>query len=146
MTDRSAPAFPPVRSTPDSEDFFAAAAEGWLLLRECVPCGAVRGPQVRWCPRCGSEQHRALRASGDARVVSWAVVHRAPLPQLEGHAPYVAGLVELAEGPWLLVRIVTGPEEELQPGLAVTLTSIPASDESEALMMAATPDVRAGSR
>jgi uncharacterized protein len=106
-------AFPPVERDAASAGFFDAAARGELLLRR-APDGQVLGPQDDVDARFGTRELEPLVASGDATLVSWAVVHQAPLPWLAGAVPYVCAVVELAEGPWLTVRLV-----DVDPGALV---------------------------
>lgn len=129
----TAPA-PRVVRTADSADFFDAADRGVLLLRRCDVCGLVRGPQEAWCSECHAEEHTQVEAAGGGTLVSWAVVHRAPLPGLP--TPYVAALVEVDEGPWLLVRLRTD-EESLRAGTPVRL-EVSRVPDSEALVVART--------
>jgi uncharacterized OB-fold protein len=65
------------------------------------------------------------------------VVHRSPLPSLA--APYIAGLVEVEEGPWLLTRLLTAPEEELAFGSVIQIYVVPGPEEGEALVLSCTP-------
>ncbi|GAA4672714.1 Zn-ribbon domain-containing OB-fold protein [Gordonia humi] len=96
--------------------FFDAAARGELLVKK-GPGGVVLGPEVRTCPVTGSGELDAVSASGRATLVSWATVHRAPLPILADAVPYVTALVELDEGPWLLVRLIDVDTADLRVGL-----------------------------
>jgi uncharacterized protein len=141
-------AVPRVLRTPDSADFFDYARLGKLLLRRCDSCGAVRGPQERFCPRCHAAAHTMTHAQGSASLVSWAVVHRSPLPALEEQTPFTTGIVELAEGPWLLVRVLTAPGEALRAGMELEIWIAAAGDgEGEPLVLAQTKQVsRAGHR
>jgi uncharacterized OB-fold protein len=109
--------FPPVERDAASAGFFDAAARGELLLRR-APDGEVFGPQDDVGARFGTGDLEPLVASGDATLVSWAVVHQAPLPWLAGAVPYVCAVVELAEGPWLTVRLV-GVDVGADPGALV---------------------------
>lgn len=129
MTPGSAPR---VRRTDDSADFFDAAERGRVLLRRCRQCGAARGPQEAWCPDCHAAEHSTVEAGGGGTLVSWAVVHRAPLPGLV--TPYVAAVVEADEGPWLLVRLHTAGEP-LHAGMPVRL-EVDRVTGSEPLVMA----------
>jgi len=141
-------AVPRVLRTPDSADFFDYARLGKLLLRRCDSCGAVRGPQERFCPRCHASAHTMTHARGSASLVSWAVVHRSPLPALEEQTPFTTGIVELTEGPWLLVRVLTAPGEALRAGMELEIWLAAAGDgEGEPLGLAQTKEVsRAGHR
>jgi len=134
----SEPLVPHVSRTPGSADFFDAAAAGKLLLRKCNNCSAFRGPQDAICPQCHTSAHATEYASGEATLVSWAVVHRSPLPELQASTPYVAGIVEVAEGPWLVVRVLTAPDETVHAGTALEIWVAPGVDGGESLPMART--------
>lgn len=99
-------AFPAVARDEASAEFFAAAARGELLMQRCPASGDVLGPQARTCPSCGSADLDPVVVSGRGTLVSWAVVHQAPVPSLAAAVPYLTAVVELAEGPWLLARLV----------------------------------------
>jgi uncharacterized OB-fold protein len=45
-------------------------------------------------------------ASGRATLYTWSVVHRNDLPPFADRVPYVAAVVELAEGPRMMTEIV----------------------------------------
>jgi len=112
----------PVLRTEDSADFFDATCEEALLLRRCTSCGTVRGPQEPACPECQTSEHETLRGSGKAHLVTWSIVHRSPLPGVQG--PYVTGFVECVEGPWLPVRLLVDPDCELAAGAAVRISFV----------------------
>jgi uncharacterized OB-fold protein len=98
-----------------SAPFFDAAARGELLLKR-GPSGTVLAPEARTDPITGSSDLQPYVASGEATLVSWAVVHRAPLPALAESVPYVSAIVELAEGPWLMVRLLVEDPVRLRVG------------------------------
>ncbi|HUR72778.1 MAG TPA: OB-fold domain-containing protein [Sporichthya sp.] len=98
--------FPAVARDAGSADFFDAAARGELLVQRCRACGTVLPPEARTCPSCGSGELGATGVSGLGRLVTWAVVTQAPIPVLAGAVPYVTAVVELDEGPWLIVRLI----------------------------------------
>ena len=106
-------AFPAVVRDAASEAFFDAAARGELLVQRCAPCGTVLTPEARTCFSCGSVDLGTTAGSGRARLVSWVVVHHAPIPALRGAVPYVSAVVELDEGPWLMVRLIECSPAEL---------------------------------
>ena len=95
---------------PDARDtpFFAAAADGVLMIKRCAGCGAWLAPTAGSCPRCGEDTELTWApASGRGTLVSWSVVH----PRHEGLVA-VPALVELAEGPWLATALrLAGPAE-----------------------------------
>ncbi|ATL28550.1 Zn-ribbon domain-containing OB-fold protein [Streptomyces formicae] len=105
--------------------YWDAAAEGRLLIRRCGACGAAHHYPREFCPRCWSEDVTWERASGRATLYTWSVVHRNDLPPFGGRVPYVAAVVDLAEGPRMMTEIVgcaVGEgqgEGELRVGMAV---------------------------
>jgi uncharacterized OB-fold protein len=120
----AAQAFPAVARDEASAEFFAAAARGELLMQRCPASGDVLGPQARTCPSCGSADLDPVVVSGRGTLVSWAVVHQAPVPSLAAAVPYLTAVVELAEGPWLLVRLA-GAEggDSLEPRVGLPLVA-----------------------
>jgi uncharacterized OB-fold protein len=100
---------PPAERDEVTAPFFDAAARDELLIRRCRPCTHPEPPEARTCGVCGAVELDWVPASGRARLVTWTVVHRAPHPDFAGAVPYVAGVVELEEGPWLHTRILDDP-------------------------------------
>ncbi len=100
------PAFPAVARDSGSAAFFDAAARGELLVQRCTGCSTVLAPEARTCLSCGSADLEPAVVSGRGRLVTWVVVTQAPVPVLAGAVPYVTAVVELDEGPWLIVRLV----------------------------------------
>ncbi|MGI8306668.1 Zn-ribbon domain-containing OB-fold protein [Saccharopolyspora hattusasensis] len=96
-----------------SAAFFDGSARGELLVRRCPQCSPVIAPNVPQCPACGSTELSWEPASGAATLVTWTVV---PVP---GGGHVVAGIVELAEGPWLHARILDVAPEDLAEGIAL---------------------------
>jgi uncharacterized protein len=117
--------FPAVQRDEASAAFFDAAARGELLVWRCPRSGDVLGPQARTCPSCGSASLEPVLASGRGTLVSWAVVHQAPVPTLAPAVPYVTGVVELDEGAWLMVRLVGCEGHELAAGTPVSVRFLP---------------------
>jgi uncharacterized protein len=117
--------FPAVQRDEASAAFFDAAARGELLVWRCPRSGDVLGPQARTCPSCGSARLEPFPASGRGTLVSWAVVHQAPVPSLAPAVPYVTGVVELEEGAWLMVRLVECAGRELAAGTPVSARFLP---------------------
>jgi uncharacterized OB-fold protein len=64
--------------------------------------------------------------------VSWSTVHRSPLPDVAG--PYVVVIVELTEGPWLLLRLLDatdGTDGRLRLDQDVELVALPSGTDPE---------------
>lgn len=99
--------------------YWDAAAEGHLLIRRCGGCGRAHHYPREFCPYCWSEDVTWERASGRATLYTWSVVHRNDLPPFGSRVPYVAAVVDLAEGPRMMTEIVGCEGSELRIGMAL---------------------------
>ncbi|MEU9452050.1 OB-fold domain-containing protein [Streptomyces sp. NPDC048277] len=99
--------------------YWQAAAEGRLLLRRCRSCGRAHHYPREFCPHCWSEDVIWEPATGRATLYTWSVVHRNDLPPFGGRVPYVAAVVDLAEGPRMMTELVDAPEP--RAGLDLTV-------------------------
>jgi uncharacterized protein len=84
----------------------AALADGRLTFQRCERCANAWLPPREHCPRCLSAAWRWEDASGDAKVVSWVVYHRAYHPAFDDRVPYNVVVAELVEGPRLISNVV----------------------------------------
>lgn len=57
-------------------------------------CGACHADGVDWS-----------RASGDGRIQSFTIVHRAPSEAFRGRVPYAIALVDMAEGFRMMMNV-----------------------------------------
>lgn len=101
-----------------SAAFFDAAATGELLLQRCADCAGYSPADELICMSCGGRELAPIRVEGRGELVTWTVVHRAPHPAFADVVPYLVGIVELAQGPWLPARLAL-PAGQARPGLAV---------------------------
>jgi hypothetical protein len=92
--------------SPELVEHRAALADGRLTFQRCTDCQNAWLPPRDQCPRCLSPEYRWEDASGDARVISWVVYHRAFHPAFADRVPYNVVVVELAEGPRLISNVV----------------------------------------
>lgn len=111
----SAP-LPAVERDDASAAFFDAAARGELLVKQSAVSGTVLAPEARTDPASGSPDLLPCVVAGRGTLVSWTVVHRAPLPVLAASVPYISAVVELDEGPWLMVRLLADDPAHLRAG------------------------------
>ncbi|MFE9610216.1 Zn-ribbon domain-containing OB-fold protein [Streptomyces sp. NPDC006012] len=111
---------------PESDAFTApywdAAAEGRLLLRRCGACGRAHHYPREFCPHCWSEDVAWTEASGRATLYTWSVVHRNDLAPFGARTPYVAAVVDLAEGPRMMTEVVDCVAGELRAGTDLAVT------------------------
>lgn len=97
-----------------SAEWFDAAGEGRLLIRECGE-GHVSAPQTITCPECGSTALQWIQVPGNGVLVSYAVVER------RGADPLPVAIVELDEGPWMRMQIQDTDPATLSVGLPVVV-------------------------
>lgn len=84
----------------------ALATEQRLTFQQCRKCGHRWLPARSECPRCLGADWGRETASGQAKLISWVVYHRAFNAAFEGRLPYTVAVVELAEGPRMASNIV----------------------------------------
>jgi hypothetical protein len=110
--------------TPDDETqpFYDGAAEGKLLIKLCGACGEHHFYPRPFCPTCWSDEVTWVEASGAASLYTYSVVHRNDLPPFPERVPYVAAIVELAEGPRMETNIVDADPDTLEVGMALEVT------------------------
>ncbi|MFI6037416.1 Zn-ribbon domain-containing OB-fold protein [Streptomyces sp. NPDC051315] len=99
--------------------YWDAAAGGRLLIRRCGACRRAHHYPREFCPYCWSEDVAWEPASGRATLYTWSVVHRNDLPPFGERTPYVAAVVDLAEGPRMATEVVGVAEggEPLRAGM-----------------------------
>lgn len=102
-----------------SRPWWEAAAEGRLLAVRCNECHELHYYPRPFCPRCGGDSVEWEQVSGDATLYTWSVVHQNDLPPFAGKVPYVAAIVDLAEGPRMMTNVVGCEFEDLRVGMAL---------------------------
>ena len=96
--------------------FAAGLAEGEFRIQRCGSCGAhIHYPRAL-CLKCGSSELETVRASGRGTVHATSVVRVRP----EHGENYNIALVDLAEGPRMMTRVVDTAPEDVRIGDAVT--------------------------
>jgi len=120
MTTSAPPALPvpPPAVNPETKPFWEATAQGRLLLKRCLDCGAVIWYPRVICPDCASLRTEWFEATGRGRIYSYTVNHRGE-GAYTGLPPFVLAYVELDEGPRLMTNIVGADNAELAVGLPV---------------------------
>ncbi|MGW2329796.1 Zn-ribbon domain-containing OB-fold protein [Streptomyces sp. NPDC001700] len=94
----------PLTRDEHSAEFFDAAARGVLLLRWSKECGGYLPPAATVCPCAPLAPLEWRESSGLGEVVTWTVIP-ARGPDAAAVPPTVVAYVELAEGPWITVRV-----------------------------------------
>jgi uncharacterized protein len=110
---------------PTTDDFtqpwWDAVAEGRLLIMRCSTCGEAHYYPRPFCPRCGADTVSWEQASGDATLYTWSIVYQNDLPPFNERVPYVAAVVDLAEGPRMMTNVVGCEFDDLAVGMALRL-------------------------
>ncbi|MGW6732712.1 Zn-ribbon domain-containing OB-fold protein [Streptomyces sp. NPDC055013] len=102
--------------------YWDAAAQGQLLIRRCRACARAHHYPREFCPHCWSEDVTWEAAGGRATLYTWSVVHRNDLPPFGDRTPYVAAVVDLAEGPRMMTEVVEyGDVGRLRAGMELSV-------------------------
>jgi uncharacterized OB-fold protein len=111
--------------TNDSVEFWRGCNDGKLLLRHCRDCGKVHYYPRMMCPHCASRDLDWVEASGRGTVFSFSHVHVSFYgPEWQSQLPYVVVLVDLAEGPRMVSRLIGADRETVSVGAAVALRMV----------------------
>lgn len=113
----------------ETRPFWDGVREGRLLLRHCRACDAVTYYPRPFCPECWSDDVDWVDASGRATLYSHSTVYMNDLPPFAEQVPYVAAVVELAEGPRMMTQIVDCDPADLVMDMAVEAVFRPLTDE-----------------
>jgi hypothetical protein len=113
----------------DSKPYWDAYREGRFLIARCGSCERVHHYPRPICPFCWSEDVGPVPASGQATLYTYSTVHVNDLPPFRDRLPYVAAMVELAEGPRVMSTVVGCDPADLRVGMALTVDFQPLNDE-----------------
>jgi len=98
------------------------------MIRRCGACNAASFYPRPFCPQCWSDDVAWEEASGRATLYTWSVVYQNDLPPFGTRVPYVAAIVDLAEGPRMMTNIVDCDFDALTVGMALEVTFRPETD------------------
>jgi uncharacterized OB-fold protein len=109
----------PPAVTEETEPFWAAAAEGRLLVEGCSSCGAESFPPRGICRSCRSRETAPVEITDPGQVYSYTVNYQRWLPDLP--VPYAIVLVEFDGHPGVRVvgRLRGCAPEQARIGLPV---------------------------
>jgi uncharacterized OB-fold protein len=105
---------PPPEVNPETAPFWAATAEGKLLIPKCVECGEYIWYPRAMCPECNGTRTEWHEAEGTGTIYSYTLNNRG-LGAYRG-VPFVLAYVQLTEGPRVMTNIVTDEPENLAIG------------------------------
>jgi uncharacterized OB-fold protein len=94
----------------DNRVFWDEMKNHKFMLQHCNDCQKfIFYPRII-CPHCYSENISWKETSGQGKVESYTVVHRA-MPPFKDEVPYVVGIIQLNEGVKMLSRIINKRED-----------------------------------
>ncbi|MEE9568584.1 MAG: Zn-ribbon domain-containing OB-fold protein [Candidatus Binatia bacterium] len=106
----------------ESEPYWAGAKRHELCLQRCQDCGAFRLPPAPLCPECTALGGEWTKVSGQGKIYSFVIFHRAYHKAFEKDLPYAVAVIELAEGPRLLSNIVGIAPDQIRCDMPVEVT------------------------
>lgn len=118
--------------TPETAPFWAGAADGRFLLRECTDCGLTFYYPRALCPDCFADGVEWVEASGRGTVYTYTYSEQvANWPDAD--LPLVVALVELSEGPRVPTAVVDADPDDVAVGTVVEVQFVPTEDEDLAI-------------
>lgn len=94
---------------PETENFWAAAKDGKLMIGSCKSCGKVHWYPRAICPRCFSDETELKEAKGTGEIYTFSVMKRSKIP-------YAIAYVTLDEGVKMMTNIVDTDLDALKIG------------------------------
>ena len=113
----------------DTIEFWEAAKEERLLIKHCTDCDAYSYYPRPFCPYCWSTDVHWEEASGRAVLYTYSIVRRNDLAPFTDRVPYVAGIVDLAEGPRAMTDIVEVGLDDVHIGMELQATFVEIAPE-----------------
>ena len=114
-----------------TQPFWDGAKEGKLMLPRCTNCSRVHWYPRLICPHCHSMEIEWIEGSGEGRVYTYAVQHRAFGGWAE-EVPFVTAFIDLNEGDRMLT-VLRGVDardpESIKVGARVRVEFEEASDD-----------------
>ena len=107
----------------EAEAFFEAAREGKLLIQRCASCGEHQFYPRKICTHCGETAVDWVEASGQGTVHTFTAIHRG-IPGWVETGPYVAAIIDLAEGARLTSNVVDCEPADVSVGMPVEVTFV----------------------
>ena len=124
---------------PSTDEWWAAAKDGRLLLKRCRACNRAHHYPRPFCPHCWSDAVEWEAASGRGTVYTFSTVRVNDLPPFGEKVPYTVAIVELDEGPRLMTNLVDCEPDDVHIGMPVEVTFRDQTDEFTLAMFRPVP-------
>ena len=106
----------------DNAFFFESLTErGELSIQQCDDCQELRHPPVPMCPDCHSVHWSPKVMGGHGVVHSYVVLYHPIVPPFE--PGYMVAVIELDEGPRVVMNLEGIDREDVKIGMPVTVTA-----------------------
>ena len=109
--------------------YWEGARLGALRLQRCDVCNRVWHPPLPTCPACGIAAVRWFDATGSGHIHSTTIVHQAAHPAVAENLPYLVALVQLSEGPLVVMNVLGADPATVKVGDAVRIVFQPLGDD-----------------
>lgn len=111
----------------DNKFFFDELKSGRISIQGCDSCDELRHPPVPMCPQCHSLDWSARQMSGQGELISYVVMHHPVRPPFQDG--YIVALVEVVEGPRLVMNLEGIEEDDVEIGMKVDVTARAVDDQ-----------------
>ena len=111
-----------------NREFWAAAAEGRLLIQACPHCGHRQFYPRALCTACG-DPPEWLECSGRGTVHTFTIIRQMAMRPFRDELPYVVAMVELEEGPRMMGNVTDCDPDTVRIGLPVEAHFVRAADD-----------------
>lgn len=116
---------PPING--DNRFFYDELKAGRVSVQGCSSCEELRHPPVPMCPSCHSLDWSPRQMSGEGELISYVVMHHPIVPPFQDG--YIVALIELTEGPRLVMNLEGIAEDDIEIGMKVEVTAHAVDDE-----------------
>jgi uncharacterized OB-fold protein len=109
-------------------EYWQAAAQGRLLIQECLKCGNRQWYPRALCTACGADPGW-LECSGRGIIHTYTVIRQQGIPAFADELPYAIVMVELEEGPLIFGSMPGTDPDAVSIGAPVEVFFQRAADE-----------------
>lgn len=104
-----------------TQPYWDGAAAGELRYQRCVGCDHVQRIPRSLCEKCQGSQLDWQDSQRTGTVLTFTIVHRAPLPVFKDMVPYVIVIVDMDEGFRVMANALPQCRENLEIGARVSM-------------------------
>ena len=107
--------------------FWAAAAEGRLVVQHCRDCGTRQFYPRALCVTCG-EDPEWEDVSGRGVLHTFTIIRQNGAEPFKDELPYVVGIIELDEGPRMMGNVTGCPVDSVFIGMPLAAYAVKVED------------------